>query len=74
VQVVGVYLVFASLIIPALSAGERLLQAFGIGATGYAAGLLASAVFDLPAGAAIVLALAVIGAAAALLRRPSADA
>jgi zinc/manganese transport system permease protein len=70
VQVVGVYLVFASLIIPALSAGDRLPRAFGIGVAGYVAGLLASAVFDLPAGAAIVLALALIGSAAALLLRP----
>jgi ABC-type Mn2+/Zn2+ transport system permease subunit len=47
------------------------LRAFGIGVTGYAAGLLASAFFDLPAGAAIVLALALIGSAAALLDRPA---
>ncbi len=58
VQVVGVYLVFASLIVPALAAGRRLALAYGIGAAGYAIGLVASALFDLPAGAAIVLALA----------------
>ena len=61
VQVVGVYLVFASLIVPALASGERLRRAFGIGVVGYGLGLLASAVFDLPAGAAIVLALAAVG-------------
>lgn len=57
VQVVGVYLVFASLIVPALAAGERPVRAFGIGALGYGLGLAGSALFDLPAGAAIVLAL-----------------
>ena len=57
VQVVGVYLVFASLIVPALAAGGRPGWAYAIGAAGYALGLLASARFDLPAGAAIVLAL-----------------
>lgn len=58
VQVVGVYLVFASLIVPALATGGRLRPAWLIGAAGYAIGLVASALFDLPAGAAIVLALA----------------
>jgi zinc/manganese transport system permease protein len=57
VQVVGVYLVFASLIVPALAAGARAGRAYLIGAAGYALGLLASALVDLPAGAAIVLAL-----------------
>ena len=61
VQVVGVYLVFASLIVPALAANGRHWPACGVGVAGYAAGLLASAVFDLPAGAAIVLALAATG-------------
>lgn len=60
VQVVGVYLVFASLIVPALAAGGRAGRAYAIGAAGYALGLLASALFDLPAGAAIVLALVVM--------------
>lgn len=57
VQVVGVYLVFASLIVPALAAGGRLGLGYAVGAIGYALGLLASALFDLPSGAAIVLAL-----------------
>lgn len=64
VQVVGVYLVFASLIVPALAAGGQPGRAYGIGAAGYALGLLASALFDLPAGAAIVLALVVVAAGA----------
>ncbi len=61
VQVVGVYLVFASLIVPALASAGCLSRGYGAGMAGYGLGLLASALFDLPAGAAIVLAL--IGAA-----------
>lgn len=66
VQLVGVYLVFASLIIPALaarrySAKNRLLTGYTLGAAGYAVGLIASAVFDLPSGALIVWSLAVLG-------------
>ncbi|KAF0099197.1 MAG: zinc/manganese transport system permease protein [bacterium] len=64
VQVVGVYLVFASLIVPALVAhakrcGRALLVGYLTGAVGYALGLLASARWDLPAGAVIVCALVV---------------
>ena len=65
VQLVGVYLVFSSLIVPALAvrkvahAGSALLQAYLIGAAGYALGLVASSLSDLPSGAVIVWALAV---------------
>ncbi len=69
VQVVGVYLVFASLIVPPLCAGRRFAPAFVIGASGYALGLMGSAWFDLPSGAAIVLALAGVGLAVRLLYR-----
>ncbi len=63
VQVVGVYLVFSSLIIPALatirlSGTKRLLTAYAIGLLGYALGLWLSVVFDLPSGALIVWTLA----------------
>ncbi|HCI52021.1 MAG TPA: zinc/manganese transporter permease [Gallionella sp.] len=65
VQLVGVYLVFASLIVPALATyrieQHRILYAALIGVTGYAAGLLLSALFDLPCGAAIVWAMAITG-------------
>ena len=66
VQLVGVYLVFASLIIPALatagSAGaRRLIAAYAIGAAGYVSGLILSAVLDLPSGAMIVWTLAGCG-------------
>ena len=62
VQLVGVYLVFSSLIIPALATRayrgrNRHRIAYGIGALGYAIGLVLSALFDLPSGAVIVWAL-----------------
>ena len=63
VQLVGVYLVFASLIVPALATAgmrgrSRLWAAYAIGALGYVAGLALSAVLDLPSGAMIVWTLA----------------
>ena len=67
VQVVGVYLVFASLIVPALATGGRLWLAGLVGTLGYAGGLLASARYDLPAGASIVLALVAAGAVTKLV-------
>ena len=63
-QVVGVYLVFASLIIPSVSTLHQqkpLVKAYIIGIAGYIVGLIASASIDLPAGAAIVWCLAIIG-------------
>jgi zinc/manganese transport system permease protein len=65
VQLAGVYLVFASLIVPALAVrrlpGLRgLVAGWTIGALGYASGLALSALFDLPSGAIIVCALAMI--------------
>ena len=63
VQLVGVYLVFASLIVPAiatasLSGKRQLVAAYAIGILGYLSGLALSAVFDLPSGALIVWTLA----------------
>ncbi|OYY95348.1 MAG: zinc/manganese transporter permease [Hydrogenophilales bacterium 28-61-23] len=69
VQVVGIYLVFASLIVPALVAGERLARGLIIGVLGYALGLIVSGLFDLPSGAAIVLALVAVASVAALFNR-----
>ena len=65
VQLVGVYLVFTSLIVPALAvrglrAARRLPLAYAIGALGYLLGLALSAHFDLPSGAVIVLVMAAI--------------
>jgi len=74
VQLVGIYLVFASLIVPALATyritAHRLKFAWLIGIAGYALGLILSAWFDLPAGAAIVWAMALSGIVIALLTKP----
>lgn len=66
VQLVGVYLVFASLIVPALATQgrpgrQRLAVAYGVGAAGYVTGLVLSALLDLPSGALIVWTLAACG-------------
>lgn len=63
VQLVGVYLVFASLIVPAIAtrtlpARAGLAWAYAAGTAGYALGILLSALFDLPTGAMVVWALA----------------
>jgi zinc/manganese transport system permease protein len=73
VQLVGVYLVFSSLIIPALATraqrgARRHLVAYALGALGYALGLALSALLDLPSGAVIVWTLAACGQATALFR------
>lgn len=65
VQLVGVYLVFASLIVPCLGvrnyAGcRRLPFALLTGMFGYAIGLLLSLAYDLPSGALIVWCLALL--------------
>jgi zinc/manganese transport system permease protein len=74
VQVVGVYLVFSSLIIPALATlawrgPRRVALGMALGAVGYAAGLAASAVWDLPSGAVVVWVLALGGLALASVGR-----
>lgn len=67
VQLVGVYLVFATLIVPSLGArnhpqARRLALAYAVGISGYALGLLLSSALDLPSGAMIVWSLAVVAA------------
>jgi zinc/manganese transport system permease protein len=73
VQLVGVYLVFSSLIVPALATKGplrgRLPAAYAIGAAGYALGLALSALFDLPTGAIIVCGLALTGATYSIAAR-----
>ncbi len=73
VQLIGVYLVFASLILPAL--GVRRTQGIRasvmgvvLGTTAYAAGLMISAGFDLPSGPSIVVALALMAVLAGNMR------
>ena len=68
VQLVGVYLVFATLIVPALSTvgihhdKHRLKTAYALAVIGYGIGLIVSAQLDLPTGPLIVWALASCGA------------
>ena len=58
VQLVGLYLVFTTLIVPALAtrrfARRRLTVGYALGAAGYALGLVVSALSDWPSGPAIV--------------------
>lgn len=67
VQLVGLYLVFTTLIVPALAtrrfARGRIGAGYALGALGYAAGLALSLASDLPAGPLIVLALTGLGIA-----------
>lgn len=65
VQLVGVFLVFTSLIAPAiasrgLSGRAALLRGYLVGVVGYGAGLMASALGDLPAGPAIATCLCLL--------------
>ncbi len=75
VQLVGVYLVFASLIIPALASrgysSRRLLAAYGVGTAGYVLGLGLSTIFDLPSGPVVVWTLALIGMSVHRFKAPS---
>jgi zinc/manganese transport system permease protein len=78
VQLVGVYLVFASLIIPALASRfypkqRQLTLGYVIGVLGYAVGLACSAILDLPSGAVVVWALALSGIAFASRAKRSAN-
>jgi len=67
VQLIGVYLVFASLIVPALAVLRRqrmcLAMGYALGACGYGLGLMLSALLDIPAGAAIVCSISLVSAA-----------
>ena len=72
VQIVGIYLVFACLIIPALATtgirrGNRLLAGYLVGAVSFLIGILVSVLLDLPTGAVIVWSMAVIALVAGFL-------
>ena len=73
VQLVGVYLVFATLILPALAVrnlnGNRIAWGYGVGVIGYGLGLIMAALWDLPAGAMIVYALAAVAMTPGWLQR-----
>ncbi|MCC7461817.1 MAG: metal ABC transporter permease [Gammaproteobacteria bacterium] len=75
VQLVGVYLVFSSLIVPALAVyryppRRRLLLGLALSLASYATGLVLSAALDLPASPVIVWVMALIGAGVHLAGRP----
>jgi zinc/manganese transport system permease protein len=74
VQLVGLYLVFATLIVPALATSSfrhrRHHWAYATALAGYAAGLALSALLDLPSGAMIVCTMVATGALTAALCRP----
>ena len=71
VQLVGLYLVFATLIVPPLATRRmvraRLAAAWGVGAAGYALGLVLSTALDLPSGPVIVWTLCAVGLAVMLV-------
>jgi zinc/manganese transport system permease protein len=73
VQLVGLYLVFATLVVPALATyyarGHRYLKAYAIGVLGYGVGLALSFATDLPTGPLIVCAMIVMGLAVAFMPR-----
>lgn len=73
VQLVGVYLVFTTLIVPALAtrrlARGRLAAAYALGALGYAVGLGISLVSDLPPGPLIVCVMTALGLPSFVLAR-----
>ena len=75
VQMAGVYLVFATLIIPALATARlgtgarRMVAGYATAFAGYGMGLVGSAVFDLPTGPLIVWGLAIGGIVALALCR-----
>jgi len=74
VQIVGVYLVFSSLVIPAFVVYREkrspLKHAFFLGGLGYIIGLFASMYFDIPTGATIVWSLFMISLVYFLLKKP----
>jgi zinc/manganese transport system permease protein len=67
VQLVGLYLVFTTLIVPALATrrlrAHRLAAAYSLAAAGYLIGLAVSAVTDLPSGPAIVCVMVALAVA-----------
>lgn len=71
VQLVGVYLVFTTLIVPALATRNlqrrRIGACYALGAAGYAVGLAVSLVSDLPPGPLVVCCMTAIGLVVLLL-------
>lgn len=77
VQLVGIFLVFATLIVPALATryatAGRMAKAYAVAIAGYALGLAVSALVDAPSGPMVVWTMAAAGVVAAVAegrRRP----
>ena len=74
VQLVGVYLVFATLIVPALAtrrfARRRLAASYALGAAAYLLGLWLSLVSDMPPGPLVVCVMALLGVFVFLIPAP----
>jgi zinc/manganese transport system permease protein len=74
VQLVGVYLVFTTLIVPALAtrglARRRVAAGYALGAVSYALGLGVSLFSDLPPGPLIVCIMTLLGIGVFLIFRP----
>ena len=75
VQLVGLYLVFATLIVPALATRRlsrgRIAVGYAAAALSYAAGLAASMATDLPSGPLIVCTMTAVGLLAYVAARPA---
>jgi len=73
VSMIGVYLVFASLIFPALVVAKlkkyKMISGVMISISSYLLGLILSYLFDWPAGPAIVISLALVGFFASLINQ-----
>jgi zinc/manganese transport system permease protein len=71
VQLVGIYLVFTTLVVPALAtrhlSRRRLAACYGLGAIGYAVGLGVSLWSDLPPGPLVVCCMTALGLVVLLL-------
>jgi zinc/manganese transport system permease protein len=77
VQLVGVYLVFTTLIVPALAtyrypARRQLATGYAVAIASYAVGLWGSAIVDLPSSPVVVWVMAVFGLAVHVVRRSAA--
>jgi len=75
VNLIGIYLVFASLIFPALAVvkrqNHRVAAGVAMSISAYALGLLLSYMFDWPSGPAIVMSMALIGVFTFMIHRQS---
>ena len=71
VQLVGIYLVFTTLVVPALAtrhlARHRLAACYALGAIGYGVGLGVSLLSDLPPGPLVVCCMTALGLVVLLL-------